>query len=67
MVLMYIVRRISPTNATRTANEECVMKVTERTARRWVSDYPHRISAYTDGLKLANVAAVSVDEKHYKR
>ena len=66
MVLMYIARGMSPADAARTVNEECDTKVTERTARRWASDYPRMITAYTDGLKLSNVAAVSVDEKHYK-
>ena len=32
MVLTYIARGMSPTDAARTANEECGTKVTERTA-----------------------------------
>ena len=66
MVLMYIARGMSPADAPRTVNEECDTKVTERTVRRWASDYPRIITVYTDGLKISNVVAVSVDEKHYK-
>ena len=64
-VLTYIARGMTPADASRTVNDEFDTKVSEKSCQRWVDDYQNLISAYADGLTIADATAVSVDEKCY--
>lgn len=65
-VLRAVARNMSPLDAARTVNEEDGTRISERTARRWASDYSSMIYAYAEGLAIGGGEAVSVDEKFYK-